>query len=160
MRPFAIFVIVIVAVAIVAGFFVVGSPAEKRSRDFDDRRIADLQGIQGNLVQYWQGKRKLPSNLAELADPLRYVTVPVDPETKEQYGYEIRGTETFALCATFNFPSGDKNARNDYLYDAKPQAYYGTGFDVWEHGAGRICFERTIDKDFFESKPPAPIPLR
>lgn len=165
MRVFSYCVVAIVFAAIIAGFFVVGSPSEKRDRDLDAQRVGDLQEIQSAVVQYWQSKGKLPENLDVLTDPLRYVIIPIDPQTKEAYGYEVsRKAETFKLCATFKYPT---NLGDNITVAAgiKPQPNVVDvtrtidGFNTWDHGSGRVCFERTIDKDFFEKKPSVPLPM-
>jgi hypothetical protein len=56
----------LVTTAIVVGFMVVGSPAQQRLLRFDDRRIQDLQSIQGQVVTYWQQKEVLPKSLEDL----------------------------------------------------------------------------------------------
>lgn len=67
-------------IAIIAGFFVAGSPQMERLRQFDDQRVGHLQQIQWEIVNYWQAKEKLPTSLADLNDPLRSFTTPQDPE--------------------------------------------------------------------------------
>ena len=80
-KIFAYPVSAIVLVAIAAGFFMVGSPQEERLRKFDERRISDLQVIQGQIINFWQLKEKLPQNLAELSDTISGFRAPIDPES-------------------------------------------------------------------------------
>lgn len=163
MKYFVYTIIGIVTTAIVAGFFIIGSPQEERLRRFDEQRINDLQYLQSQIVFYWQNKKKLPENLEILRDDLRGVTVPSDPQTGESYGYEIRGPLTFALCATFSRPSlgrkVDTAEKSTSYRESKPiratpsppEPYYGIrGSTSWEYNAGRTCFERNIDTDFFK----------
>lgn len=155
MKYFSYIVIGIVTAVIVAGFFVVGSPKEERMRRFDEQRVQNLQYLQGQIIEYWQSKNKLPTDLAFLNDPTRGVIVPTDPETGAEYGYTIKGSESFALCADFAVSSSgvDLYSQSKPLY---PISYgpLGQGGDVWSHDAGRICFDRTIDKDFFKIRKP------
>src|ERR1035437_4871969 len=52
--------VAILAVAtIVAGFFIVGTPAQARLQRFDAQKVSDLQNIQSQVVSYWQAKQKL-----------------------------------------------------------------------------------------------------
>ena len=157
MKYFVYTIVGVVAVVIVAGFFVVGSPKEERMRRFDEQRVQHLQQLQWNIIEYWQSKGKLPVQLADLNDPTRGVIVPTDPETGESYGYEIKKSEAFALCATFQTETVSENLspRMAKPIPAIPEFSDGiSGGDVWTHGPGRVCFDRTIDKDFFVPRKP------
>jgi len=135
----------IVLAAIVGGFMVAGSPTSQRELRFDETRVSDLQSIQWQIVDYWQNKRVLPTELSFLEDNIRGYSVPRDPETKNEYGYILSGAETFELCATFTLPSPPN--RGDLQ---KPSRVYEFGVsENWDHESGEVCFERTIDPDFF-----------
>ncbi len=151
-RYFVYVVITAVAASVIAGFFIVGSPQEERFRRFDAQRIQDLQYLQSQIVQYWQGKGRLPEELSLLRDDLRGVTLPVDPKTGESYVYEVRGALAFSLCASFARPSLGSETGKSFPVPAYPaEPYLGIrGGDTWEHGTGDICFERIIDPDFFK----------
>lgn len=152
MKYFVYLVIAVVVIAVVAGFFVVGSPREERLRKLDDRRAGDIQSIQGYVVNFWQAKGRLPNNLSELEDDIQGVRIPADPETDLAYGYEVRGPETFALCATFALPSETlEPPRLSYpQYDI-----FAPHGEIWTHGQGYECFERTIDKDIYKPRSPS-----
>ena len=146
-------VISVVAVSVLVSFFVVGSPTVQRDRRFDERRISDLQFIQSETIVFWQNKERLPESLSELESDIRGIRVPVDPETGEEYGYSVLGDETFELCATFATESGGGAATSRSRFP---------GFDVgFDHGIGTVCFEREIDRDFFDNENPIfPKPVR
>ncbi len=166
--------IILVIAAIVYSFMVMGSPAKQRSLRMDDRRVGDLQMIQGQIISYWQQKEKLPANLKELVSPLSGYSLPTPPEFEkgEEYEYAVKGPLTFELCSTFALPmpkgwqeygGGSRPYPATYpMYDmgegvampSKPG--YGIN-ESWDHQAGRTCYERTIDKDIY---PPYPKPLR
>lgn len=164
-KKLAFIVGAIVFASIAYGFVLAGSPAKQRDLRFDERRVSDLQSLQYSIVNFWQSRGNLPQSLNEI-DVLGYYSIPVDPLTKENYGYAAIGEMSFELCADFatEFIPGD----DYYAY------YYGyaregitTSPKGWAHGAQRTCFENVIDKDFFESqtnfKPgaiPAPIQSR
>lgn len=150
MKLFTYSIIVIVAAAIVAGFFIVGSPGAARLRQADTRRENDLSALQNNITYYWQGKQKLPETLADLRDDLRGVTVPVDPETGAVYGYRILSPESFELCATFSLSSQNKGEMAPPEISRPVSVGAPTAENIWTHGSGTTCFERTIDKDFFQ----------
>ena len=135
----------IVVTSVILGVLLAGSPFKERTKKLDDRRTNDLMMIQNYIVEYWQNKGKLPENLSMLNDKLRNVIIPQDPETKTEYGYGIKNGETFILCGVF----GEKT-ENDPSSITSP--YFGGiyGNTTWSHDAGKYCFERTIDKDFFK----------
>ena len=130
-----------VLLAIVAGFFIVGTPQEARLMRFDQEKVYALQNIQSQIVNYWQTKQALPPTLSELNDPLYGMTVPVDPQTGGQYGYEPTSASAFKLCAMFNTAS-----RPVLAGYSDPYGRY-MGDQNWEHTAGEVCFDRTIDPE-------------
>jgi len=144
----------IVAAAVVAGVFVAGSPQEERLRRFDVQRANDLQSIQWQVINYWQSKADLPVNLVVLNDDISGFRVPNDPETGKVYDYEKRDTLKFALCADFTRPSLEGQDQNTRA-KAMPMAVPASGVQQnWTHAAGHVCFERTIDPDFYKPREP------
>lgn len=136
----------IVVASIVAGFFIVGTPAQARLYQLDERKISDLTNIQWQVVSYWQQKGTLPLELSNLDDPISDYIVPVDPQTDEPYGYEKTGIRTFKLCATFN-ADGPRMPQN---LPRTVRSVTDLGEDIgsnWTHEAGETCFERRIDPD-------------
>ena len=156
-----------VITSVVIGFMIIGSPATQRLLRFDERRIQDLQSIQGQIVSYWQQKEALPQSLEDLKNPLVGYSIPPDPEFEsgKQYEYFVKDKLTFKLCATFALPmpQGWKEYSNGGgiepmpLYEGRDgtvSSYPYTGpfgtNESWDHDAGRACFERTIDTDIFQ----------
>ena len=127
--------IILVIAAIVGGFLVVGSPAKQRALRFDSQRVDDLQNIQYQIVNYWQQKGKLPLALSNVTDSLSYTSTPVDPETQKAYEYDVKDTTSFDLCADFALPEHDSA-------DIAPNT-------TWTHGAGHVCFTKTIDPEIY-----------
>ncbi len=141
--------------AIIAGFFVIGSPKEQQLLKLDNRRVSDLQFLQSEILNFWQAKNRLPQVLSDLKDDIRGISVPKDPETGAEYGYEVRAPQSFALCATFVRASVSNTVGNF----AKPTFAPGAVGENWEHQAGSFCFERKIDKEFYPPfKTPTPPP--
>lgn len=138
------------ALAIIAGFFIAGSPQSARAREMDERRVNDLSRIQSEIVNYWQAKEKLPAVLSDLNEPLRGFTAPLDPETGESYEYRQTGDLSFELCANFKTSNREEN-NSGTAKPAVPTRPYGEpGLDEnWLHDAVRACFTRTIDPAFF-----------
>lgn len=150
MKIFIYSVIVIVIVTVIAGFFIVGSPQEERLRRFDQQRVNHLNLIQGEVINYWLNKGKLPAKLSELEDNIRGFRVPTNPENSGEYIYQVKSPLSFSLCANFARPS----LESEMMTMGKPRpvesfgGFYGNA--TWQHDAGLTCFERTIDKDFYK----------
>ena len=138
-----------VLVAIIAGFFIVGTPAQQRARRFDEQRVGDLQSAQYQIINYWQSKGKLPADLESLTDNISGFTPPVDPQTQDSYGYSIKGSLGFELCAGFKTDSGTTPSGKYMLKDMAPPIRAYPYQDNWEHGVGETCFERTIDPELY-----------
>lgn len=148
-RILASCVVALIGGSIIGGFFMVGSPTEERLRRADERRVGDLQYIQSELISYWQNKQSLPEKLEMLRDDLRGVNVPSDPETGTPYGFEVKGPESFSLCATFSRADTTTSLIEGSRMPVKPYGPY-MGESTWQHGEGLHCFERTIDREFFK----------
>ncbi len=129
----------VVVFVIAFGIYSVGSPTDARKVRFDERRTQDLSSIQWELVNYWQKKQVLPTELVELNDPLSSFTMPTDPVTGEVYEYQKIGDLRFELCADFTLPT----------QQASNIAYGPKTFDSFDHKEGRQCFERTIDPELY-----------
>ncbi|TSC69781.1 MAG: hypothetical protein G01um101449_529 [Parcubacteria group bacterium Gr01-1014_49] len=148
-RSVSIGVAVLAAVTIVAGFFIVGTPAEARLARFDGQKVTDLQNIQSQVVYYWQAKQELPATIEDLNNSLSYGPVPVDPQSGEPYVYEATGNLSFKLCAAFNAQSrGNQNTYPEPMM-AAPTRGKGMMPDNWQHSGGQVCFDRTIDPSFY-----------
>jgi hypothetical protein len=143
----AIGVGVLTVTTIVAGFFIIGSPAHMRDLRYDDQKVSDLQNIQYQVVNYYQQKRILPKMLTDLNDPLTNFIVPTDPQPASSYRYEQTATLSFKLCATFNAPTPDTKGRGGYGGGTSypmPAGIDGVT-ETWKHATGETCFDRTID---------------
>jgi len=142
-------VALIVLLTILSGFLVVGTPWQARAYRYDDQRVSDLQQIQSQIINYWQSKNALPSNLNALRDSVSGTVPPNDPQTALPYEYTITNSNTFTLCAIFNAPT------QPYALDQYDRVAYTSGPigsttpESWYHGAGHSCYTRTIDKDLY-----------
>lgn len=138
----------IILIAVVSGFFIIGTPASQRLARFDEQKVNDLQNIQWQVVNFWQNKKRLPDDLSELEDPISNFVIPIDPQTEEQYGYSVVSELTFELCAEFNREGTVLSSEN--LRIAKPLGVYNDLLaGGWAHEEGEVCFERTIDPDLY-----------
>lgn len=148
MHVFVWGVIAAVAITIVAGFFIVGSPKMSRARRFDYERLSNLQEAQMQIINYWQSKERLPVALTNLSDNISGYQTPMDPETGAAYEYVVISTTSFKLCATFNLASDTDNTN---MMGETPYAVYPAGkMENWAHEAGHACFERTIDPELYK----------
>lgn len=142
-------VIVMVLGLVIAGFYTAGSPQAARDRNLDQQRVNQLQGMQSQIVYFWQQKNRLPADAAELTDSISGYSAPKDPETGQPYEYKVRGNLEFQLCAVF---------KTDGLTQGRPVSNFplvggvDSNFDNWQHGAGRACFDRTIDPQLYQIK--------
>jgi hypothetical protein len=134
---------VLALLTIVAGFFVVGTPAHARMMRVDADKVSDLQNIQSQIVSYWQAKQTLPKELADLNDSISGFRVPTDSQSGAAYTYEVTGAASFRLCADFNAASGVNSSSADRYVPTGP--YGAEPRDNWTHNAGQVCFDRTID---------------
>ncbi len=154
---------VVVLASIVSGFFIMGSPNQIRLYRFDDQKVNDLTNIQYQIVNYWQSKEKLPATLADLQDPISGNIIPLDPQTGAPYTYQVTGRLSFKLCATFNAETQANSPGVSRAMMREPMAVpvgaileaKGSGLEqsTWQHGAGEVCFDRTIDPERY---PPFP----
>lgn len=151
-------VVAVVAISIIAGFWIAGSPAYQRMVRFDEERVNDLTYIQSEVVNYWQRKEALPTRLSDLSNDISGFNPPKDPESGNEYEYRVTGNLSFELCATFGTSNEEYADRVDSV--ARPY-YYGVDSHTWIHDEGRVCFERTIDPDFYPTiTKPAPPALQ
>ena len=113
----------VVLAAVIAGFYLAGSPARQRLLRIDAQRINDLQQISRTIGVYWTRNKRLPTELNELVDGVRMTALPSDPSAGQPYEYEAGPAAGYALCAVFNLPSPE-DMRADF----------------WNHDSGRRCF--------------------
>lgn len=161
-RYFAWISSILVLSVIISAFIMAGSPNSARLIQFDQQKVSDLQGIQYQIVNYWQRKGMLPVALSDLNDTISGYNVPVDPQTGANYEYYATnltkitlnsniinnpGILSFQLCATFN-----KQSTSQSLQPMAPVSIptqLGGVSQNWNHTAGRVCFERTIDRQLY-----------
>lgn len=153
MKYFNYSIIAVVAIAIVGGFFVVGSPSVQRLKKLDETRISDLQNIQNEIIYYWQSKEKLPEKLEDLTNSVSGYKAPNDPETNLPYEYMIKDKQSFELCGMFALSldvAATEPRATERFEPAPVSPKGGVGLDWnWSHPAGRSCFPRVIDPDYY-----------
>lgn len=152
-------VFIVVLAGIVWGFVLMGSPATQRMRRFDEQRVNHLQTLQGEITNYYIQKQRLPASFEDLQDPIRGFVPPLDPDTGAQYEYKLLKPLSFELCAVFGLESFTSGQKAGVRYMMPPDTVpYPAGFyqQNWDHGKGRVCFERTIDPELYK-KPRDPL---
>jgi len=141
-----IFISVVVLASIIIGFFIVGTPSAQRNRRFDEQRVSDLQILQNQIVDYWTKKEKLPIKLVDLNDDISGLIIPIDPNTKIDYEYNITATLSFELCANFATSNETESLGLGKNYYEPFDSYQQN----WHHPVGRFCFSRTIDPELYK----------
>lgn len=156
-RMFAWITSGVVLASIITSFFLVGSPAHQRDVRLDNQRVSDLQNIQSQIVSYWQQKDQIPAKQEDLSDSISGFVPPIDPETGAAYEYVVKGVFEFDLCATFKTASMGTDTTDRYSKPL-PIGFSGDPYSQnWNHGAGRVCFFRSIDPDLYKVNKPIPV---
>ena len=126
--------IAVMAGAVGAGLYVLGSPAHQRDLRLDQRRVDDLALLSQAIDDYARLHGAPPADLHALQlgpDPARFTR---DPVTAVPYGYGTASARGYRLCATFAAAT-------------PPQAAAGYGMLPNLHGvrrphpAGHHCFD-------------------
>ena len=116
--------LVAVLVVLALGFHYLGSPANQRAINSDERRIDDLRSI-----AQWIHFRPLPlpASLTESAQssPANLT----DPVTHAPYEYHPKSGTAYELCATF--ATAGKGAEDPYRLRSA----------FWNHPQGRHCYQ-------------------
>lgn len=130
-------IVVVVAAVAIGGLIVAGAPSQERARQFDSRRISDLQQFSQAIDQYWTRNAQLPQALTDMQNRREYyIPSLLDPRTQEPYEYRITAGKSYELCATFETDSSTDPAQTNY---SQPYPVSG-GVNFWAHGKGRVCF--------------------
>ena len=145
-RAFVGVVIAVIVLAVGYGLFLVGTPAQQRLLQFDERRVSDLQQITYSIDSYWERNRRLPESLEDLRDPRYFVSSLSDPKTGEPYEYQTVSEIAYELCAVF-----------EAEYAGDPYARMPVSESFWYHGIGRTCFTLEVRKPAAEQ---VPVPAR
>jgi hypothetical protein len=138
-------VALIILGSIIYGFLLIGSPSTQRARRFDEERISHLQQIQNEITVYWTSKNRLPAKLDDLRSSISGFVPPVDPRTKTPYEYAVKGPLAFEICAVFETVSTDYFSGYGVPMTVPAASYWQN----WNHGKGRVCFERAIDPQLY-----------
>ncbi len=168
---------VLVIASVVWSVSIIGTPTEMRAKKIDSTRLSDISRIQQEVFNKVQASDKLPVSLLDLDNAFQGYQVPVDPITREKYGYkilqqpvvkmnyttnrkELTTSAIFELCATFEtvrkvdsrgqmIPPKGEGFAIDSFYSAQNYYYEGDQSPFWNHDKGETCFKRIISPDMY-----------
>lgn len=123
--------VAVVAAAIAAGLYVLGSPAEQRLKRMDEVRTQELIATSHALDAFWRRNQQLPASLDELLQDRDASAILAGIDVQSTQEYKPRGPATYELCANFNRVSS-----------ASSQPPGGV---FWSHGEGRQCFVLEVE---------------
>jgi hypothetical protein len=157
---------IVMIAGIIATFAYLGTPNISRAIRNDQARINDVQTLQSTITNWYQSHGELPTDLATLKKQ-DYYQEPRDPEylKGKVYTYQVIDAKKlqYQVCADFALASDNKfvirkdraefaNGRSTapmpvvYYDETKSGAVSETNLEnQWDHGAGKHCFDRTID---------------
>ena len=120
-----------VAVAAISTSIWLNPPSENRVRALDRERLDGLKLTQYAIGKYFDIHHALPADLKALDSETNQ---PIqadwhDPETHQPLEYEIKGEQSYRLCANF--------ARNSDWQNSQEYSFK-------KHSAGRDCFEYDV----------------
>jgi hypothetical protein len=124
-----------VVAAIVAGFWLLGSPGKQRLLALDSQRVQDLSSmvseINADLSPITPTGANAPAKALPKELPAHISDRYKDPDTQQPYSYQRISDQAYQLCANFAMASNsNQQSQNFPLGDAR-----------WQHPAGRHCYE-------------------
>lgn len=129
----AIFAVIIVGY----GFTKIETPEVAREVKIDNRIVVDLQDMQWRIEEFERANEQLPQSIADIYGTF---PVPVAPEGRTAYMYEVSGDMSYKLCGDF--------AQNSYVgSDPVARPVFEKNYD-WNYQAGEFCFNRVIDSRY------------
>jgi len=121
-------VIAAVAVVVVAGLWISGSPAKARGKRLDIRRTRDLQLLSSSIKRFWAREKHLPASLADLTKQPDIGTQRMhDPQSGRVYEYRVTQEDHYELCAHFSLATETPGRGSNEV-------------NFWAHEAGHQCF--------------------
>ncbi len=134
-------VAVVVIASIVYGYTRIDSPQVVRESRIDQQQLVDLQDMQWRIEAFHAENEELPERIEEVYND--GIDMPVAPEERAAYEYEVTGDLSYELCATFASATPEsERMMSKPMFDP---AYNPNNYN-WEHDEGKKCFERTVVK--------------
>ena len=123
---------------VVSSLYHMEMPTDARERKLDNEQVGHMQDMQWRIEDYYRTNEALPENITAV-----YVNdVPKAPDGRETYAYNVTGTTTYELCATFAKPSQPDTQTRPVTPPGLEKNYN------WDYKAGRWCFDREIDGEY------------
>ena len=96
--------------------------------------------MQSHIETYYRVNGALPITLEDAYDS--GLAAPNAPEARPDYEYTLLSSSSFELCATFasNTPQSMRAT-----YAPSRGEVIANPYD-WDHGDGRVCFERVVNQ--------------
>ncbi len=132
LRGVVIGAVVIIVAAVGYAIFLMGTPGQQRDIRLDRQRVSDLQNIAHNIDTYLDLNETMPGRLEDMIGPQYYLQSIEDPETGVRYEYRVTADTDYELCADFATESSERESDRRAFSES-----------VWDHGAGRTCFQLT-----------------
>lgn len=142
-------IVVLVAIVVVVGVYMAGSPNQARQERIDSERSNRLSALSNDIGNYYRAHDALPDTLQSLEakDESRYK----DPETNEWFVYEQTANNAFDLCATFATRHEEPYYGPNVRYIPAPNSEYQPLFveeaSPYSHGVGYECFSYALSSD-------------
>ena len=132
-RLFALLAVAAVVIAVITGFWLLGSPNKQRQLRADQQRLQDISEIAQRLHEQAKPSPNRGKSIdlpASLPPPARQF----DPISGKTYEYRRLDSTHYQLCAEF---ATDSN--KDRLRDSP-----GMNQDFWQHPLGQHCFQLDV----------------
>jgi len=136
--------IVLVFVSLAYGYAYIETPKEIREIRIDEKQVSDLREIYWNIDENYRTSQSLPETIDEL-----YINKkqPIAPEGRADYIYNVLDKKTYELCAEFVAESQQYEhsvIQTKTISTETTKPWYQN--DNWEHGVGKTCFKRAVQK--------------
>ena len=140
-------VLVVVIATLGYSIFLLGAPGEQRDLRLDRERVSNLVDIARNVDIYWSLNGTLPRSFEEMSGSRFSIRSVNDPESDNQYGYNVVEDSAYELCAVFSTDT-DESGASERLFSDR----------AWAHGIGLTCFQLKAEAVDPGLKPPSAIP--
>lgn len=123
-----------VTIAIITGFWLLGSPQLQRSLKADQRRVKNLHEI-AKFIHQETTKNENNLDIPQSLPDKGYTS---DPITQQLYEYKIIDKTQYEVCANFETDSQNNRKKDDFYRRLDP---------FWYHNQGRYCYALNAKED-------------
>lgn len=132
-RLFALLAVAAVVIAVITGFWLLGSPNKQRQLRADQQRLQDIREIAQRLHEQAKQSPTLGKSIdlpVSLPPPARQF----DPISGKTYEYRRLDSTHYQLCAEFATDSNKDRLRDSPWMNQ----------DFWQHPSGQHCFQLDV----------------